>query len=46
METDDLPSLACRLRARDSRTVKRVPSSRVFFPDAGFALLECRYSGY
>ena len=31
METDDLPSLACPLRARESRTVKRVPFSRFFF---------------
>ena len=31
METDDLPSSACPLRARESRTVKRVPFSRVFF---------------
>ena len=30
METDDLPSPACPLRARESRTVKRVPFSRVF----------------
>ena len=38
MESDDLPSPACPLRAKESRTVKRVPFSR-FFPDAGFALL-------
>ena len=25
METDDLPSPACPLKARESRTVKRVP---------------------
>ena len=31
METDDLPSPACLFRARESRTVKRVPFSRVFF---------------
>ena len=31
METDDLPSPACPLRARESRTVKRVLFSRVFF---------------
>ena len=31
METDDLPSSACPLRAIESRTVKRVPFSRVFF---------------
>ena len=30
MESDDLPSTACPLRARESRTVKRVPFSRVF----------------
>ena len=47
METDDLPSPACPLRARESRTVKRVPFSRVFFfSDAVFALLERRDSGY
>ena len=31
METDDFSSPTCPLRTRDSRTVKRVPSSRVFF---------------
>ena len=30
METDDLPSIAYPLRARESRTVKRVLFSRVF----------------
>ena len=30
MESDDLPSTACPSRARESRTVKRVPFSRVF----------------
>ena len=31
VETDDLPSPACPLRAGESRRVKRVPLSRVFF---------------
>ena len=47
METDDLPSPACPLRARESRTVKRVPFSRVFFRTQDLPLiLECRDSGY
>ena len=45
MESDDLPSPACPLRAKESRTVKRVAFSR-FFPDAGFALFERWDSGY
>ena len=31
MESDDLPSTAFPLKERESRTVKRVPFSRVFF---------------
>ena len=43
METDDLPYPACPLRARERRTVKRVPFSCVFFRMQDLPYLNVRF---